>query len=103
MKGGTFSVGDAVRWKSSQTRREGVIEAVIPSGKHPHEAGYLELGKNSMHRDHETYAVRGGVQGQRTTLYWPMVSLLERAEGLTAEEVRWCHANAPAVRKLMAG
>ncbi|MGI4800870.1 MAG: hypothetical protein ACRYG8_43975 [Janthinobacterium lividum] len=93
-----YQVGDAVRWISSGLRKEGVVIAVIAPRQRVSPALLTGTGGT---RDHETYVVKGGAPGKRTSNYWPQVSLLHRAEGLTAAEVAWCHANAPRVRELM--
>lgn len=97
-----FKPQDAVRWTSSNAHKEGVIVAVVPPGRLPRDVGYDKLGDTSLPRNHESYIVKGGEPGRRPKFYWPMVSLLNRAEGLTADEVAWCHQNAPRVRELMA-
>lgn len=94
--------GDPVRWTSSGTTKEGVIVATVPSKTHPRDIGHGNLGHGSGWRDHESYIVRGGKPGEKTSMFWPVVSLLKAAQGLTAEEVAWCHRNAAAVRALMA-
>ncbi len=95
-----FRVGDAVCWTSSNRRKEGVIAAVVPPRRLPRDVGYPKLGDGSSPREAESYVVRGGKPGKRQTHYWPLVTLLHAAEGLTAEEVAWCHRNASRVRGL---
>lgn len=95
-----FEINDAVRWTSSNVRKEGVIIGIVPANRMPRDVG-LNIGDTSLPRDHQSYVVRGGEPGRRTTIYWPVVSLLNRAEGLTADEINWCHKNAPRVRSLM--
>jgi hypothetical protein len=96
-----FKVGEAVRWISSNTRKEGVIVAVVPARRLPRDAGFPKLGDTSMPRDAESYIVRGGEPGKRQADYWPLVSLLHAAEGLTNDEVAWCHRNAARVRAMI--
>lgn len=96
-----FEVNDAVHWVSSSTRKEGVVVGVVPAGRLPSHVGFLKLGETSLPRDRESYVVRGGVPGNRATLYWPVVSLLRAAEGLTLGELEWCNKNALRIRSLM--
>lgn len=96
-----FEINDAVRWVSSNAKKEGVIVGVVSAGRLPRDAGFLKLGDTSLPRDHESYVVRGGVPGSRTALYWPVVSLLRAAEGLTLGEIEWCNKNALRIRSLM--
>ena len=96
-----FKVNEPVRWISSNTRKEGVVVAIVPPRSHPRNVGFNKLGDTSLPRDHESYIVKGGVPGQRQTAYWPLTSLLSAAKGLTADEVAWCHKNANRVRDLM--
>jgi hypothetical protein len=98
----TFAINDAVIWTSSSTKKEGVIEAVVPAGTHPRGMGYPTVGENASPRPHDSYIVRGGERGKRTSLFWPLVSLLKPAEGLTAIEIDWCNRNAREIRKLIA-
>lgn len=93
-----FAVDDRVTWISSCTRKEGVVVEVVPAGSYPQSMGRSKLG---MHRDHETYVVKGGERGKRTALYWPRVSLLQKAGHLSPEEIAWCHTNAERVRRLI--
>lgn len=94
----TFAVGDAVRWTSSCTRKEGVVVAIVPAGYKPD----TKLVKtDGIHRREESYVVKGGEPGRRQAHYWPLVSLLERRDGLNSEELAWCHNNAPRIRALM--
>ena len=96
----SFKVNEPVRWISSKTKKEGVIIAIVPPGRLPRDVG-VEIGDTSLPRDRESYIVKGGVPGRRQALYWPLVSLLNAAEGLTTAEVAWCHQNAGRVRELM--
>jgi hypothetical protein len=76
---------------------------IVPAGRLPSAIGFGKLGAQSLPRDHESYVVRGGEPGKRPAPYWPLVSLLHRAEGLTADEIEWCHKNAPRVRQMIDG
>ena len=96
-----YRINDLLRWTSSNTRKEGVVVAIVPAGKLPRDVGFPRLGEESMPRDAESYVVRGGEPGRRQTDYWPLVSLLAAAEGLTADEVTWCHRNARQIRELI--
>lgn len=96
-----FKVTEPVRWKSSNIKKEGVIVAIVPAGKLPRDVGFARLGDTTLPRDHESYVVKGGVPGTRHGTYWPIVSLLHAAEGLTADEIAWCHKNASRVREFM--
>ncbi len=97
----SFKMNEPVRWVSSNTKKEGVVVAIIPAGRLPRDFGFKKLGDTTLPRDHGSYIVKGGVPGQRQALYWPLASLLNAAEGLTADEVTWCHQNAGRVRELM--
>lgn len=97
-----FKLHDPVRWTSSNTKKEGVIVGVVPPRHLPRDCGFHKLGDTALPRDHVSYVVRGGVAGGRQSLYWPLTSLLHACEGLTAEEVAWCHKNAGMIRDLMA-
>jgi hypothetical protein len=101
--GQPFVVNDAVRWVSSNTPKEGVIVGVVPAGRLPCDVGFKTLGDTALSRDHESYVVRGQARGRAPTMYWPLVSLLHRAVGLTADEVAWCHKHASRIRALMSG
>lgn len=93
-----FEIGERVRWTSSNTTKEGVVTAIVPPGQKPQ--GMKDTG---MSRDHESYVVRGGEPGAKKTAdYWPRVSLLVAAGGLSAAEITWCHENADKVRALIA-
>lgn len=89
----SFKVGEAVRWTSSNTGKEGVIVAFVPAGRRPCDIGFPKLGHESLPRDCRSFVVRGNAKGARPTLYWPLVSLLHAAEGLTQDEIAWCHKN----------
>ena len=95
----TFAIGDAVTWISSNAKKEGVVVAIVPPKSRPERSLMKDTGGP---RPHESYVVRGGEKGRSQAHYWPLVSLLHRAEGLTSVEVMWCHQNAPRVRELMA-
>lgn len=79
-----FMNGDAVYWTSSNTRKSGLIVAVIPAGSLPGDFKF-KLKDADAPRDHESYVVKGWrcaangdpVEGS-TRLYWPRVSLLTR-------------------------
>lgn len=99
----TFAIDQRVVWISSGTRKSGVVIAVLPADTAPAAIGYPKLGGPNAQRDHETYIVRGAAGGSaKTSLYWPLVSLLRPADSLTETEVAWCHANPGAVRALIA-
>lgn len=95
-----FGVGDAVIWKSSSTRKEGVVVAIVPAGLMPAYVGYPTVGKGALPRNHDSYVVRGHKLAGRpvSSLYWPVVSLLYAADCLTPAEVAWCHKNSALVR-----
>lgn len=98
-----FDVGTMVSWTSSNTRKTGVVMAVIPVGKRPADFGYSNLDNSGMPRDHVTYVVKGGLPGKKqNTLYWPRTSLLDPVDGLSSDEIAWCHSNAALVRAVMA-
>jgi hypothetical protein len=96
----TFQVDDKVRWTSSNLAKEGIVVAVIPSHKSPLEMG-IKIDGSGGARDHTSYIIRGGAPGQAARLYWPVVSLLAHDEGLTAQEVKWCHDHADLVRRVI--
>ena len=78
-----MKVGDKVRWISSNTRKSGTIEAIVPEGSTPSDVGFPKAGGGGMSRGHESYVVRGRKLDSRgneygpAALYWPFVSLLE--------------------------
>lgn len=96
-----FKEGEAVRWTSSNTHKEGVVVGIVPAGRLPRDVGFRRIGDTSLSRDHESYVIRGAYKGGRQQLYWPHVSLLRAAEGLTVDEVAWCQANADRVREFI--
>jgi hypothetical protein len=97
-----FTVGQRVFWISSNTRKSGVIEGVIPAKTSPHALGFSRVDGGGNRRDHESYVVAGGHVGStKKAIYWPLVSLLKPADTLTADEIEWCHANPAAVRDLI--
>ena len=78
-----FEVGTEVTWISSNTRKRGVITAIVPAGKTPADVGASRAGGGGGSRDHETYVVRGQKLNHKgepygpKADYWPLVSLLE--------------------------
>jgi hypothetical protein len=95
-----FKINDPVRWTSSNKHKTGVIVGVVPAGKMPRDIG-VSVGDTSLPRGHESYVVRGNAKGAKPSLYWPLVSLLQSIEGLTPDEIAWCHAHAPRVRQFI--
>jgi len=81
-----MKIGDRVRWISSNTYKQGVIEAVVPARRLPSDVGFPKAGGGGLSRDHETYIVRGrkltntGVEYGPRAVYWPRLSLLELQE-----------------------
>lgn len=81
-----FKIGDKVRWISSNTYKQGIVEVVLPPRRTPLDVGYPKAGGGGLSRDHETYIVRGrkitnrGDEYGSKALYWPRVSLLEKLE-----------------------
>ncbi len=97
-----LTVGQRVRWTSSNTRKSGIVEGVIPPRKSPHEMGFLRVDGGSNRRDHESYVITGSPEGSaKKAVYWPLVSLLSTSDGLTPEEIAWCHEHPDAVRALI--
>jgi hypothetical protein len=97
----TFDINTAVSWISSNTKKTGIVVAVIPAGTHPATMGFTSVGKNAGVRTEVSYVIRGQIKNSSPTLYWPLTSLLSRLEGLTPEEIAWCHNNAIKIRTLM--
>ncbi len=96
-----LTTGVTVKWTSSNTRKEGVVVAVVPAGKTPRALGFDVDGAGSP-RKHESYLVKGNVPGQPwKKIYWPVASLLERMEGLSADEIKWCCNHPEKIRALM--
>lgn len=90
-----------VKWTSSNTRKEGVVVAMVPAGKTPRSLGFDVDGAGSP-RKHESYLVKGNVPGLPwKKIYWPVASLLERMEGLSAEEIKWCYDHPDEIRAMM--
>lgn len=96
------AIGSAVSWTSSNTEKTGNVICVVPAGSHPRDLGHPTVGKGSLPRGEESYVVKGGQKGGASTLFWPLVSLLRPANGLTPSEIAWCNAHADAVRELIA-
>lgn len=77
-----FQIGDQVVWVSSNTKKIGEVTAIVPAGKLPREVGKPKAGGGGMHRDHESYVVRGKKLNSKNAPYghfadyWPFVSLL---------------------------
>lgn len=82
-----MKIGTRVTWKSQSQafikKKVGVIIAVVPAGKSPHD--YIPQGYRcnssdgfGLSRNHESYLVK--VDGKGKRLYWPRVSYLKLTE-----------------------
>lgn len=99
----TFETGQRVFWTSSNTRKSGTIVGIIPARSKPHDLGFKRIDGGGNWRDHVSYVVEGGpLNSKKTAQYWPIVSLLHPADGLTPAEIEWCQAHPEAVRALIA-
>ena len=80
----TLTVGQKVKWTSSNTEKVGEVVAIVPAGKTPRDVGHPKAGGGGMARDHESYVIRGqqiwrGELQARKAWYWPVVSLIRTA------------------------
>lgn len=92
-----FSVGQPVRWTSSNTDKTGRVAGIVPAGMIPADVGYQIVGCGSP-RDHESYVMIGFPDRGRQTNYWPVVSMLRYRDGLTWREIAWYEAHAAEIR-----
>jgi len=97
-----FTIGQAVRWTSSNLAKTGIVVGIIPVKVRPDTLGFNFDGAGGSRYDAESYVVKGRAEGKtRDKMYWPVASVLSPASELTPAELEWCNANVEAVRGLI--